>query len=450
MSAKRTMAMKFAKMVASIVGVGLVVICVAAYGYVIHANNAFANHLERAAAAEMAEREELLAAAVEAGIDIPFELLENEEIREMITAPTRTTFLMVGVDYVAGLADTIIAGVFNHNTTEISLISIPRDTFIQLTPATVREMQASGGFPPASGQARINSVVNYSRTEGGRFMSMAAEDILGFSIDYYFVIDLAGFRDIVDALGGVTIDVPRRMFYDPYDQPLRIDLHPGVQHLNGAQAEGFIRFRHTPQGDLDRIRNQQTFMNALFEQTITRENIINNAFELATSILGNTTTNFGLTDIPRYVRYVTSLNPDMLYVYSLPSSTRPPGSFFWHDPMATHQLVSGIFWDGERDEDGSRVFAKENLRVNVVNGGAVSGLAGARQTMLLQNGFVYVDTDTFDGARTSYTRIISFSDEPAEILAEYFPHARIERADIMNRALVGNNDVAVVIGLDER
>ena len=445
MSANKILVMKFTKIVGSIVGISLMIISVLAYGYITHANNAFANHLLRAEAAERAEFEELLAATGE----LPFQLGGDE--REMISAPARTTFMVLGLDVVASLADVIIAGVFNHSTLEISLISIPRDTFVQLSSATVREMQASGGFPPSHGGVRINAIHNYSRNrdDGIRFMRQELENLLGFSIDYYFVMNVAGFRSIVDALGGVTINVPQRMFYNPYDQDLIIDLHPGVQHLNGAQAEGFVRFRNHPAGDIFRIQNQQKFMSALFSQALTRENIMNNAFELARAILENTTTDFGITDIPRYIRYATSLSSDVFSTHSLPSA-RPAGSFFWHDPLQTRLLVDGIFWDGEVNEDGSRVFAKENLRVNVVNGGAVSGLAGARQEMLLENGFVYVDTDSFDGARRSYTRIISYSDEPAEILAEYFPHAVIERADIMNRALIGSNDVVVIIGLDER
>ncbi|MCL2618172.1 MAG: LCP family protein [Defluviitaleaceae bacterium] len=448
-SAGRILAVKFTKIVASIVGVCTVVVSVAAYGYVTHANNAFENHLRRAQAAEQAEREELREAALAEGREIAPGLLNFEEDIEMLSAPTRTTFLLVGVDYVAGLADTVMAGIFNHNTMDISLISIPRDTFVQFSPATVREMQARGGFPPASGQARINSVINYSRTNGGDLMRIAAEGVLGIEIDYYFVIDLAGFRDIVDVLGGVTIDVPQRMFYDPYDQPLRIDLQPGVQHLDGAAAEGFVRFRHHPTGDIFRMQNQQTFMNALLEQSLTRENVMNNAFELAGVILNSTTTNFGITDIPRYIRYVTQLDPRRLETYTLPSA-RPAGSFFWHDPLATRMMIDGIFWDGDVHDDGSRVFAKETLRVNVINGGAMSGLAGVRQQMLFQQGFVYVETDSFEGARTSYCRIISFHDEASEIMAQYFPAARIERADITTRALIGTGDVAVIIGLDQR
>jgi len=449
LTAKQLLVRKFAKIVASTVGACLVIVALAAYGYVTHANNAFANHLIRAEAAERAEREELLAAALESGEGIAPGLVAQEAAMPMISAPTRTTFLLVGVDFVAGLADTVMAGVFNHDTMEISLISIPRDTAVQLTSPMVREMQARGGFPPVSGQARINAFVNYSRANGGEMMRLAAESVLGIEIDYYFVINLASFVEIVDILGGVTVNVPQRMFYDPYDQPFTIDLHPGVQHLNGVQAEGFVRFRTHPRGDLFRIENQAAFMEALIEQALTRENIINNAFEIAGTIIEHTSTNFGLTDIPRYIRYITQLDPSKLETYSLPSA-RPAGSFFWHDSHATRMMIDGIFWDGDVNEDGSRLFAKENLRVNVINGGAMSGIAGVRREMLIEQGFVYVETDSFEGARTSYSRIISFHDEAAQIMSTYFPHARVERADVTTRALIGAGDVAVVIGLDER
>ena len=448
-SAERTRAAKFAKIVCSIVGICLMLVTVAAYGYVAYTNNAFQNHLIRAEAAERAELEEL---AVASGINLNSIQMERtrhvESPRDLGGAP-RTTFMIVGLDDVASLVDTLMVGVFNHATTEITLISIPRDTYIQLCSSVVREMQALGGFPPSSGITRINAVRNFHRADGLRFLQHEVENLMGFGIDFYFEMSLCGFRDIVDVLGGVTMDVPIRMFYNPYDQPLIIDLQPGVQHLDGAQAEGFIRFRGTPEADLFRIRNQQQFMNALITQAMTRENIINNAFEIAGVILQSVRTNFGVTDIPRYIRYVTSLNVDKIRTYSLPSE-RPAGSFFWHDPVQTRLLVDGIFWDGERDEDGERVFHKEDLQVAVLNGGAISGLAAARQTMLLNNGFNQVYADNFYGTRRNYTRIIAFSDVVSQIMAEYFPLAVIEGVSTQNRALIRDFDAVVVIGLDER
>jgi len=452
MTVRRMLAMKFAKIVGTIVGVSLVIVSVAAYGYVVHANNVHTRWLTQIQASEDEERARLIAEAYGADIGLPPELAELAELTgDMRTAPTRTTFLLVGLDDVARLADTIIAGVFNHNTLEISLISIPRDTFVQLSSATVREMQTSGGFPPSHGGVRINAVQNYTRDtqRGIWFLREEVETLLGFYIDYYFVMNLAGFRDIVDALGGVTVNVPMRMFYNPYDQPLVIDLQPGVQHLNGMQAEGFVRFRNHPAADLFRIQNQQQFMSALFSQALTRENIINNAFEIAGVLLTHTTTNFGITDIPRYVRYITSLNPERLEAHSLPSA-RPAGSFFWHDPVETMMLVEGIFWDGELGEDGERIFRKEDMGVTVLNGGAVSGLAGTRQAMLLENGFARVDAENFYGTRRDETRIIAFREEAAQVVAAYFPQAVIELATTQTRGLLGDNDVAVVIGLAER
>ena len=77
------------------------------------------------------------------------------------------------------------------------------------------------------------------------------------------VVNIDIFKELVDALGGVEVDVPTPMYHRDQAAGLLIDLKPGLQHLNGEQASGFVRFRDTLRGDIDRIDNVKTLASAL-------------------------------------------------------------------------------------------------------------------------------------------------------------------------------------------
>lgn len=130
------------------------------------------------------------------------------------------------------LTDTILYVAITGD--DISMIAIPRDTFL---PDEYR---------------KINAVYHHDGADGLR---RQVEGILGVPIDYYAIIKLDIFEDLVDALGGVTIDIPYRMYYSDNAGGLHINFQPGVQHLTGAEASKFVRYRELLRGDIDRIEN---------------------------------------------------------------------------------------------------------------------------------------------------------------------------------------------------
>jgi polyisoprenyl-teichoic acid--peptidoglycan teichoic acid transferase len=128
---------------------------------------------------------------------------------------------------------------------EVTLIAIPRDLYLD------------------AWQTRINSMYAYQGAEGLR---RTVEEILGLPVDYYAVINLDLFENVVDALGGVEVNVPQRMLYTDRAAGLRIDLQPGPQVLDGAQAAGFVRFRESLRGDLDRLDNVKSLAFAMLQR----------------------------------------------------------------------------------------------------------------------------------------------------------------------------------------
>ncbi|MFC4639562.1 LCP family protein [Deinococcus hohokamensis] len=149
-------------------------------------------------------------------------------------------------DY-TGNTDTIVLAQLRPDGTA-NLLSIPRDTWLSV---------------PGYGWGKING----ANPHGGPDMLLGAvQNLTGVKPDAYVYLSLYAVRALTDAAGGVTLDVPQRMKYDDNAGKLHVDLQPGRQRLNGAQAEGFLRFRKDNLGDIGRVSRQQLFMTALSTQ----------------------------------------------------------------------------------------------------------------------------------------------------------------------------------------
>lgn len=161
----------------------------------------------------------------------------------------RETILIVGADKRPGesqyRADAIVLAFCDWQSKQIELVSIPRDSYVRL----------SG----QDSKAKINEAYFYGGVE---LLQNTIQDTLDVHIDHYLALDFEAFAAVVDALGGVELDVPYDM-YKPWEE---IDLKQGRQVLNGKDALGFVRYRDLPQGDIDRIANQQQFLKALSSQ----------------------------------------------------------------------------------------------------------------------------------------------------------------------------------------
>ena len=128
---------------------------------------------------------------------------------------------------------------------DINIIAIPRDVWLE------------------DWVTKINSMYYYKGAEG---LKNAVANIIGLPVDYYAIVNLDIFEDLVDALGGVEVNVPYNMNYDDYAAGLRIHLKEGPQLLDGEQAGGFVRFRRTERGDFDRIDRVKDLASAMLKK----------------------------------------------------------------------------------------------------------------------------------------------------------------------------------------
>ncbi len=126
----------------------------------------------------------------------------------------------------------------------ISVIAVPRDLLV-------------------ADQRRINTIYQRSGAEG---LLKQVETVLGVPIDYYVIVKLDVFQNLVDALGGVEVDVPYNMDYDDNVGKLHIHFKAGPQQMDGKAASEFIRFRHSLRGDIDRLDNVKRLAYALLQR----------------------------------------------------------------------------------------------------------------------------------------------------------------------------------------
>ena len=237
----------------------------------------------------------------------------------------RINILFLGTNQ--GLSDTIMVFSLDMEKHRLDQISIPRDTYYPRSK-----------FPGAAYQ-KVNSV--YS-TEGLKGASKAAGEILGgIPIHYYAEVDTKGAIKIIDAMGGVYMNVPIDMHYSDPDQNLYIDLKAGYQLLSGEQALQFLRFRSAyPDADLGRIRAQQEFLKAMLAQGGGL-----NFLYVAMTAQREVTTNMRLTSALALVSQASGMSDWTFNTHTLPGSTGMQNglSYFFHDAAATKELMRQIY-----------------------------------------------------------------------------------------------------------
>lgn len=284
---------------------------------------------------------------------------KGQEDNSMFSAPPRTNFLLIGCDKIAGLTDTIIAGTFVSATGEISLVSIPRDLYTTLERDKVRELNDMGRNPPR--YFKLNSLYAYAgRGETGmEYLKNEISEILGVKFDYYAMVDTEGFRSVVDTIGGIDFEVPEGgLFYEDPGQDLYINLKGGMQHLNGSQAEGLVRFRkgYATQ-DLRRMEIQQEFLKVFLKTVLSKENLSSNLNALILDFIKYVDTDFGINDAAKYLSCISRVNADSVRCETLPCEGKMiDGAYYFilqedEAKEIIDECFFGIKPDGEQESE---------------------------------------------------------------------------------------------------
>jgi LCP family protein required for cell wall assembly len=184
--------------------------------------------------------------------DLLLAFLPKQEI------PNSPYILVVGVDEADEVhrADTIMVFKVHNQTRKLNMISIPRDSYVYI---------------PRYGYDKVNHAYAYG---GIKRLKLTVEELLKINIHRYMQLSIKDMEAIIDIIGGVDLDVERRMYYVDHAGGINIDLKPGAQHLSAKEALDYIRFRKTADGDIGRIKRQQKLVQALVREVTKPYNLL--------------------------------------------------------------------------------------------------------------------------------------------------------------------------------
>lgn len=236
--------------------------------------------------------------------------------------------MILGVDERAddvGRSDTLMVATLDMESGKGALLSVPRDTRLAID---------GHGYDKA----------NHAYAFGGHALSMSTvENLLGVPMDHYLIINTSAFERIIDAIGGVDINVEKRMHYeDPWDDNggLVIDLYPGEQHMDGKKAIQYVRYRDG-EGDIGRIGRQQKFMKAVLAKVISPE-ILPRLPKLIEEVSSAVKTDMSLTEMLDFAQRLKDIHDAGLSADMVPGEPAyyQDISYWIPDIVATRQMLA--------------------------------------------------------------------------------------------------------------
>jgi LCP family protein required for cell wall assembly len=243
-----------------------------------------------------------------------------------------TTILLLGTDEGPGnfgaRTDTIILAAVQHGTGRAAAFGIPRNL-----------AQVPLGRNRKLSKEPLNAIygLNGGGAEGASTLKLAVSNLLGIRVDYYALVNLLGFADLVDALGGVEIEVKERLV-DEVTRPAwgepkpRIDVVPGrTYRFYGREALAYVRSRKDS-SDYTRMARQRCFLSALADQ-LDPVRVLRNFGSLAKTVETNVHTDVPLNRLPPLVRLVSAVDPTETLTV-----TFGPSYFFGRRPGDRHPV----------------------------------------------------------------------------------------------------------------
>ncbi len=251
--------------------------------------------------------------------------------------------LLVAHDKEAHLADvTMLVNCDTMNNT-ISVMQIPRDTFVGLQLTTNKINEAFARYYGSEWSETGGTMKDVCLAALDDYETMLEQNLC-INIDYNILLNLSGFRNIVDAIGGVPIYVPHEMIYDDPAQDLYINLPEGYRVLNGNEAEQFVRFREDyVQADLGRVNAQKIFLTAMFNQV---KSVIKNLDipamnSLATEVFNNVYTEMNVSNILFFARFLLNVDLAQINMTTIPGNMA--GNHYVINREATLDVINQYF-----------------------------------------------------------------------------------------------------------
>lgn len=416
-----------AKRIAMIVGASLVVALVVGAGGLY----AYAKHIERTMQRTVVKQEKL---------DIELAKAKPQEPYNM---------LILGVDKRAKdkvyRSDTIVLARIDPKTKQVWMVSIPRDTRAQI---------------PGHGHGKINAA--YALGEEQLAID-SVQKLTGVPINHFMAIDFSGFAKVVDAMGGVWIDVPEAINDRQADgtkdkSASRIDA--GYQLLDGDHALTFVRARHQfADQDFSRMKNQQAFVKAIAEQMATKTSVAKLP-GIVSAVAPHVSTDMSLLDMLRTAQALRGGGGDNVYTTTLPGKWKSP--YIWPDEEAKTKIIAKLE-AGEpfkkkksaeqtatvEPEQAAEVSTKDPAKVTVTvrNGAGIPGCANQAASILKARAFKVKEVGNANQFVYDKTLVVYAKDKPAAqlVLQTLPPGTKL----VESRGMYAfDTDILVVVGKD--
>ncbi|MBO6178455.1 MAG: LCP family protein [Selenomonadaceae bacterium] len=337
-------------------------------------------------------------------------------VAEKKTAEKIVNVIVLGVDRRSddtGRSDTMMIVSYDENNGTATLFSVPRDTRVKYKNDKYDK-------------------INHAYAYGGYKESiMRVEELFDAKINHYILVDQRAFPKIIDAMGGLLLDVDKRMYYeDPWDDDgLVIDLYPGEQFLDGNRAIQYVRYRDD-EGDIGRIKRQQKFVKAVLEELMSAEtlpklpdilriaansvetdleisemlslaDVIKSVYEKGLKVKTISGRPAYYEGISYYIPNISELRKDFKNANNVAITDEflakaegdeksynadiPKGMKFDETPPATDLI-----------EDEDRELKPEDIKVSIINDSGINGAAAKAAEILAAKGFIIVKIETGD------------------------------------------------------
>lgn len=264
------------------------------------------------------------------------------------------------------LTDSIMILSYNPQTQQASMLSIPRDTYVGKRDKDTASQNYLASY-------KMNAV--YRNGTNIPETIECVNNVTGLNIENYILVDTDAIIDIVDAMGGVTYNVPIDMKYDDPTQDLHIDLKAGEQLIDGAKAEQLLRFRHNNDGtsypveygdnDIGRMRTQREFIEVTAKQLLRIENVPR-VLNLLDIVFKNVKTNIELDAMKYYIPYIFKFNMSNIQSAALPGTPEKCNGIWIYtaNKTETKNLIDELFTD--------KIITEETNQ-NTIDGNTISG-----------------------------------------------------------------------------
>jgi polyisoprenyl-teichoic acid--peptidoglycan teichoic acid transferase len=294
-----------------------------------------------------------------------------------------------------GNTDTMLLIRFDPANNKLIALSIPRDTQVQIE---------------GHGEQKINAANVYG---GPALVAETVSNLLdGVKIDRYVTINVQGVEKLIDALGGVTIYVPKDIKYQDDSQHLYINLKEGEQHLNGEKALQLLRFRYDAYGDISRIQRQQMVIRALMDQAL-NPSVVVKIPNILSVVQAYIDTNLSVKELVALTGFAVGTEKSNVQMLMLPGGFNGDGrdsvSYWLPDSDKIKQMLAKNF--DQTDTEGAITTEETDintLSIAIQNSTENPEAAQAMVDYLKKSGFnnVYISQEKWNEKLTK-TRIVA-------------------------------------------